>query len=89
MLVLLRIILTIRALFWCSPLRAPFPWEKPGEARPAAPQDAAHGSGVVGFERVGRAIRAWEALPEEDRETVLKGVVRSLPSIAAARKAGD
>jgi hypothetical protein len=89
MLVLLRIILTVGVLFWCSPLRPPFPWERPGEARPAVSEGVAHGSGVVSFERVGRAIRAWEALPEEDRETVLRGVVRSLPSIAAARKTGD
>ena len=89
MLVLLRIILTVGVLFWYSPLRAPSPWEKPGEARPAAAQEAAHGFGPSSFERVGRVIRAWEMLPDEDRDTVLRSVVRSLPPIAATRKPGD
>ena len=83
--VLLRIILTIGVLFWFSPLRAPSPWEKPGEARPAS-QEAPHGFGPSSFERVGRVIRAWEMLPDEDRDTVLRSVVRSLPPIAATRK---
>src|SRR5215207_3701483 len=47
MLVLLRIILTVGVLFWYSPLRAPSPWEKPGEARPAAAQDGPDGFGPV------------------------------------------
>ncbi|MFL5212513.1 MAG: hypothetical protein ACJ8DH_01345 [Microvirga sp.] len=89
MLVLLRIILTVGVLFWYSPLRAPSPWEKPGEARPAASQEGPHGFGPSSFERVGRVIRAWEMLPDEDRDTVLRSVVRSLPPIAATRKPGD
>jgi hypothetical protein len=88
MLVLLRIILTVGVLFWYSPLRAPSPWEKP-EARPAASQDAAHGFGPSSFERVARVIRAWEMLPDEERDTVLRSVVRSLPPIAATRRPGD
>ncbi len=88
MLVLLRIILTVAVLFWYSPLRAPSSWEKPGEARPAASQEAEapHGFGPSSFERVGRVIRAWEMLPDEDRDTVPRSVVRSLPPIAATRK---
>ncbi|HJW77486.1 MAG: hypothetical protein ACJ8D8_10400 [Microvirga sp.] len=64
MLVLLRIVLTVGVLYWYSPLRAPSPWEKPGEARPAASQEGPHGFGPSSFERVGRVIRAWEMLPD-------------------------
>ena len=89
MLVLLRIILNVGVLFWFSPLRAPWPWEKPGEARPAVSQEGPDGFGSSSFERVGRVIRAWEMLPDEDRDTVLRSVVRSLPPIAATRKPAD
>ena len=87
--VLLRIILTVAVLFWYSPLRAPSSWEKPGEARPAVSQEGPDGFGSSSFERVGRVIRAWEMLPDEDRDTVLRSVVRSLPPIAAPRKPAD
>jgi len=52
-------------------------------------QEGPDGFGSSSFERVGRVIRAWEMLPDEDRDTVLRSVVRSLPPIAAPRKPAD
>jgi hypothetical protein len=81
--------LMVGVLFWLSPLRTPWHWET-STASPdgASSQGPAPGVGALGLERVGRGLRTWEALPEEDREAVLKGVVRSLPPITVGARNG-
>ncbi len=83
MFVLFRIILTIGMIFWYSPLR------QPADAGPTAEPRIESAAGEADFARLGRLVQAWENLPAEDRDAVLRSVAGRLPTIAGpARESG-
>lgn len=72
MLFVLRVAAVVGAIFWLSPQRPALPWEG-ADSPPAAPL----GRGEGGLDRIGRFVRAWTSLSEEDRALVAK----ALPAI--------
>lgn len=78
MLLVLRIVVVVGAIFWLSPLRPPLPWASQMVA--TAPQAERSGNGEL--DRVGRLVRAWEALSDDDRALALKGLSAIGPNLA-------